>query len=420
MLGGSVAKIDKILRKYKDAEIDYWIDWADARGKFVEADVLSKEAKSDPVQRAKYDEQKERIKKLETQVESKRTNVLDALVRQATGIIKDSERLKDYWEMKKAKIDEEVARESFDEVKKSSNDETIHDLFDTEIQRAAKIAKAKDEAFRETYGPLSGGSFFDQSAPDDEDDLTVSGIRIKDLVSKPISELQSKLKSISADKLEDILKYLERELKKIKDQRDDDIRHIKSKTTEKSEARNKDMDDLNKKVKPVIDVFQAKIDYIDQLLLSTKGLKQEIKNNPEIVTPNTNKELGAEGTDKAVTAAITQTSQITKKPDVEAVTQLITDQVKKNFESAKGTIEEAVGEKIEDGSYTHLKNDLIALYGMLVIYYNKLKKGVASKTMEFGLIDFATELYKYKKENSLLNKDLSQKDLDKQFDKYSK
>lgn len=418
MLGGSVAKIDKILGKYKDNEIEYWKNWADARGKMAEVDSLATVAKSDPIEKIKYAEQKERIKKLQDQVEKKKENTNDALVRQANGIIKDSARLKDYWEMKKAKVDEEAARESYAEVKKSTDDDTIHDLFDTEIARAAKIAKAKDAEFREKHGNLSDGKFLDQASDADED-LSIAGIKIKDLIAKPISELQQKLKGVSSEQLKSISDYLEKEMKKVKDQRDDDIRSTKNKSDKNQIS--KDIDDITKKVKPAIDVMQAKIDYIDQLMLSSKGgLKQEIKSNPEIVTDNTKKELGAEGTDKAVQTAIAKTAEVVKTPDAGAVTKVITDQVKKNFEEAKGTIEEAIGEKIEDSYYAHLKNDLISLYGKLVFYYQKLNKEVSSKTLEFGLMDFAAELYSFKKKNNILNKDLSSAELEKQFAKYQK
>lgn len=418
MLGGSVAKLDKIITKYKDNEVDYWVEWADIRGKFDEADALSKEAKADPVQKMKYEEQKERIKKLQTQLENKRKDVTDALIRQSTGIIKDSERLKDYWEMKKAVADEDVAKDSYTEVKKSTDDETIHDLFDIEIQNAVKIAKEKNDAFKDKYGDLSGGSFFDQ-VPTDNDDLTVSGIKIKTLISSPLEELKVKMKSLSNERLDDVLKYFEKELKKIKDQRDDDIKNVRNRTQDKAQA-SKEADDLARKVRIVIDNIQAKIDYIDQLSLSSKGLKQEIKRNPDIVTDATTKELGVEGTDKAVVNAIAKTAETVKKPDAAKVELVITDQVKKNFTSAKSTVEESIGKQIEDSHYAHIKNDMIVLYGKLVFYYKDLNKDVTSKTLEFGLIDFAAELYKYKEKNNVLTKDLSVKELDELFQKYEK
>ena len=418
MLGGSVAKLDKIITKYKENEVDYWVEWADIRGKFDEADALSKEAKADPVQKMKYEEQKERIKKLQTQLENKRRDVSDALIRQSNGIIKDSERLKDYWEMKKAVADEDVAKDSYTEVKKSTDDEKIHDLFDVEIQNAVKLAKQKNDEFKEKYGDLSGGSFFNQ-VPAENDDLTVSGIKIKTLISSPLEELKTKLKDVSNERLDDVLKYFEKELKKIKDQRDDDIKNIRNRVQDKAQAA-KESDDVAKKVKIIIDNIQSKIDHIDQLLLSGKGLKQEIKRNPDIVTDATTKELGVEGTDKAVVNAIAKTAETVKKPDAAKVELVITDQVKKNFTSAKATVEEAIGKPIDDGHYTHIKNDMIALYGKLVFYYKDLNKDITSKTLEFGLIDFAAELYKYKEKNNSLTKDLSVKELDELFQKYEK
>lgn len=418
MLGGSVAKLDKILDKYKDNEVEYWVDWAEARGKMAEVEVLANTTKSDPIDRTKYTEQRERVKKLQGQVEKKRDSVNDALTRQANAIIKNSARLKDYWEMKKAKVDEEAARESYSEVKKSTDNDTIHELFDNEIKRAAKKAKEKDAEFREKHGSISDAKFLDQ-APSGDEDLSISGIKIKDLVSKPIIELQQKLKSISNEQLNVIQGYLEKQLKNIKDQRDEDIK-LKGKLSDKTQA-SKEIDDISKKVKPVIDVLQSKIDYIDQLLLSSKdALKQEIITDPEVVTDNTVKELGQKGTNAAITDAIKDASEDSDKPTVKNVMSEIDDRVKKNFEESRGIIEEEVGEKIEDSEYAHLKNDLIALYGKLVFYYNKLDSNMESKTLQFGLIDFAANIYEYKKKNGLLKKDLSKAELDKQFEKYQK
>jgi len=401
MLGGSVAKLDKILRDYKENELQYWLDWADARSRYNEAEALSRAAKSDNVQQMKYEEQKNRIKKLIDQVEKKKVDIEDSILRQSNAIIKDSTRLKDYWEMKKAKVDEDVAKESYAEIKKSTTDETIHDLFDTKIQKAVKIADEKDKKFQEQYGSLSSGKFFDQ-APDDQsdNDLKVSGIKISDLISKPIGDLQAKLKTIDSDKLETILKYLVDKLKDIKTQRDEDIKSVKDRIQDKSQI-GKEIDDLNKSVKPAIDSIQSKVDYINQLLLSSKGGSVEEKPVTKPVTTE---------------APAAEVKKEESKPEPKQEQTVDLSQVKKNFQEAKGTIEEALGEQIDDDVFAHLRNDLIALYGMIM----NANKGMSSKTLQFGLIDFAEGLYKYKSQNNSLKKDLTQKELDKQFEKYTK
>ena len=425
-LGGSIDKLDKLIRKYKDNEIEYWEEWADARGKFNKADALSKEAKTDPVEKAKYEEQKERLKKLQSQIEIKRKDVLDSLNRQVSHIIKDSTRLKDYYDLKKAKADEEVARDSFDAIKDSSKDEALKALFDKNIQSAVATARKRNEEFKSKYGDIAGGKFFD--VDDDNGDLSVSGIKIKDLLTKPLSELQDKFRAMNPNRLDDINKFLEKELKKTKDKRDDDIKNVKNRISDK-ESLNKEIDDISKKVKSNLENLQDKIDYIDKLMLSSRGTDQkpahaekvekEIKQNPEIVTPDTEKELGVKGIDAAVNKAVVAASE-DGAPTVKKVEAEITEQVKKNFAEAKGTVEAAVGEQISDANYSHIKNDLINAYGKLLVYYKGMKQDPPLSSMQFGLIDFAAEIYNYKKKNGTLAKDLSSKELDKLLDKYSK
>ena len=297
-------------------------------------------------------------------------------------------------------------------------------MFDKNIQTAVAAARKRNEEFKSKYGDLASGKFFDLDNSDS--DLTVSGIKIKDLLSKQLSELQEKFKVMNPNRLDDINKFLEKELKKTKDKRDDDIRNAKNRITDK-ENLNRELDDISKKVKSKLENLQDKIDYIDKLMLSSRGTDQKpaqnievkIKDNPEIVTPDAEKELGSKGVDAAVDKAVTAASK-EGTPTVKKVEAVITDQVKNNFAEAKGTIEAAVGEDISDANYTHIKNDLINAYGKLLIYYKGINQDPPLQTMQFGLIDFAAEIYNHKKKNGSLGKDLSSKELDKLLDKYSK
>ena len=425
MLGGAVSKIDNLLKKYEEEEEDYWKEWVDARNRFVEAEVLSKESKLDNVDRARYEEQKERIKVLQRQIESNRETINDSIIKRINAIIKDSPRLTDYYEMKKAQLDEEIAKKSYQELKGSTDDEIIHEIFDDVIQKAVDASRKKNKMFKEKYGE-EYNKFYEAPDNDNNDDLSVSGIKINDLTTKPLSDLQLKLKQLNPNKLDSLSKYLEKELKKIKEQKDDDIKNVKNRTIDKN-AVSREIDDVNKKYKNRIENLQDKINYLDQLLLSSRGsdytpkkLEVEIKEDPEIVTDKTEEEIGSKKeVDDAVKAVIADTEKVEKKPDIKKVELVLNDKVKKNFQDAKGTIEEAVG-KITDSDFLHLKNDLIGLFGKLVFYYNKLNSNVVSKTVEFGLIDFATEIYKFKKSKNLLSKDLSDKDLETLFNKYQK
>lgn len=417
MLGGGVDKLDKLLNKYKENELQYWTDWADARSRMNKAEAMFREAR-DQVDKLKYEEQKERIKKLISQVESRRQDVAASIAKQAEHVIKDSTRLKDYYDMKKAKVDETVARESFDIVKNSTDDETIHDLFDNNISAAVKAAREKYGNFQKKYGNVDDkeSSFYKDTTDDGE--LKVAGIKISDIITKPLSEIQERLKSMQPDALEDVLKFLEKESKKVKERRDDEVKRIKNKVADKDKQA-ADVDDVMQKAKGTLDGIEKKTGYIDQLLLSVHNIGKEIKKNPEIVTDKTPEELGPKNTTAAIGKAVAAAST-DGNPTVKDVETVIDVKVDKNFEQAKGIIEEEVGEEIEDGIYAHLVHDLVALYGKLVFYYKGLNQNIGSKSLVIGLIDFAGEVYKYKKKNNKLGSNLSEKELDGLFEKYQK
>lgn len=429
MFGGAVSKLDDILKKYKKNEKDYWTDWADERGRFDEADALSKVPNPDQVDRMKYDEQKARIKKLEEELEKKRKTVNDALDRQAANIIKSSARLKDYYEMKKAKTDEEAAKESFEVIKRSTDNDTIHELFDNEIQKAVQKAKKKNEEFKSKYGI---GKFTDEAPASADNDINISGININDLLDKPVADLQNKLKDIPADKLGEILKYLEKEVKKIKDQKDEDIKSIKAGTGDKGQQ-NKDVEDVTKKSKALVDNIQAKVDYLDKLILAAKandGKKEEpkkeevkavvaeLKKDTDVVTAVAKEELGDQKVDQTIKTAVAQTVDSGKEPNAEEVAATINKQAVKFFADAKFIIENETGE-MSDAQYGHLTNDLMNLFGKLTFYYKKENKEMNIKVLQMGIVDFAGEIYKYKKENDKVDSDLTDEELNKLFDKFN-
>jgi len=419
MLGGAVDKLDKILRKYREAELEYWTDWADARSRMSSADTLFKDAK-DQVNRSKYEEQKERVKRLAIQVDAKHKDILESLRKQADHIIKDSARLKDYYEMKRTKIDEEVARESFEIVKKSTDDTTIHDLFDNHIAAAVKAAREKYGKFQEKYGDIASkdSGFFKDIRTEDDGELRVAGVKIADIIARPLEEIQDQIKTMHADALGDILKYLEKEAKKTKEKRDEEIKRLKVKVTDKDQL-SAGIEDVMKKCRATLESIEKKTNYIDQLLLSVHNIGKEIKKNPQIVTDKTPDELGPHNTTVAVNTAIAKASA-NGNPTVDNVEAVIDSKVRSNFENAKEIIEESLGEPIDDGAYKHIVNDLVALYGKLVFFYKDMKQNVNARTLEIGLVDFAAQLYKEKKKDGQLNRNLSDKELEKKFEKYAK
>ncbi len=437
LLGGGVDKIDKLMRKYKDNEIDYWSNWADARERLNKVEALTREHRADPVQKMKYDEQKERVKKLQNQVEVSRKDYNDALLKQVSLIVKDSDRLRDYFEMKKAKMDEQIAKDSYEQVKKNSEDETVHSIFDDNIHNAVKMAKEKNDEFTKKYGD----KFYE--APQKDDSIKIDGVDIEELVNKPLSEMKDKLKEMSKASLGKVSAYLEKRAKDVKDKRDDEIKELKMKS-----ASSEDIEKASKKSNNVISMLKDKINYMEQLVLAntkeeikpapkheepeekkekeeekeiTKEIIKDVKEDPEMVTPKTEPELGGE---KKVEAAIKTAVEVAKEKDDDAgtveVEAVINAKVKKNFAEAQTTIEEAIKGKISEEHFDHLQNDLINLFGKLTFYYKEIKNTMTSKTLEINLIDFATDIYMYKKKEKILGRDLNDEELSKKFYEYKK
>jgi hypothetical protein len=393
MFGGAIDKLDKILEKYKASEIEYWSDWADARSKAAELDVVSKEAKTDTLQQTKYKEQRARIDKLQKEVENKRTNTKDALERQAKNIIKDSARLADYWDLKKAVLDEQAARESFAEVKKTTDDETIHDLFDNEIQRAAKKAKEKEASFKEEHGGP-------QAANDDEssEDFVVNGIKMDDMFEKSLSELEPKIDALDIASLRKLYGAYDTELK------DKDIWN----------KRTMNADEAKKTSAEMWADARPKMKYMQDLIRKTPTIAKDLTNNTDIVTDATHKEVPDPA--KVIQTAIAETPA--RNPDVKAVEEDISKYADKFFTDNRFMIENKVGE-MKDEEYKHLQNDLIGLFGKLTFYYKQKSQKVDFNTMR-TVLNFAKDVYDYKKSKGKLASDLSDKELNTLFDKISK
>ncbi len=375
-----------------------------------------------------------------SQVEVSRKDYNDALLKQVSLIVKDSDRLRDYFEMKKAKMDEQIAKEAYEQVKKNSEDETVHSIFDDNIQNAVKMAKEKNEEFTKKYGDR----FYE--APTSDDSIKIDGVDIEELVNKPLSEMKDKLKEMSKASLGKVSAYLEKRAKDLKDKRDDEIKELKSKTP--SEEKDAAIERISKKANSIISMMKDKINYIDQLVLANttaevkpaqkheepeekkekaaekeevKEIIKDVKTEPEMVTPKTEAELGGE---KKVDVIIATAVVTAKKEDDDAgtveVEAVINAKVKKNFAEAQTTIEEAIKGKISEEHFDHLQNDLINLFGKLTFYYKEIKNMMTSKTLEINLIDFATDIYMYKKKEKILGRDLNDEELSKKFYEYKK
>jgi hypothetical protein len=162
VFGGRVSELNNILNKYKKNEATYWDKWAQANHEYNKA-VAKRTTAEDPIDKQKHVEMMERANKLITQVTKTRHDVNDALDRQATFIIKDNTRLRDYWVMKKAKTDEQVANTSYSSLKKKVDSDTVDELYARVKETQATAKKAMDKMPKGSMSIGFGGKYEDLS-----------------------------------------------------------------------------------------------------------------------------------------------------------------------------------------------------------------------------------------------------------------
>lgn len=400
LLGGKIDKLDKIISKYKSNEHDYWAKWADANFKFNEADTLMRQT-SDPSEKEKYLEMKQRADKLLKVVDSSRDEVNDALSRQAQHIIKGNARLGDYYLMVKAKADEEVANESYKKLKKLSDKDTVDTLY-KKVEVDTENARKKEEEFKKKYGGQSTGSMSGFRGAG-ESTLSKLGVDdIDDMVYKELNDVRDELDEIAADdkKKKNLEVYLASKIKRVKDKLADETKKGPSTSLEST-------------AKHIISTLEKKIDYLQRAGFSTK-VKDEVKSNPEVVTPVTTPEIGKENVADTIQNSIDKVGD-----DAKDVIEDLTKETDKFFKDAKSIIEDTTG-PISDERYELLKDDLVSLFGKLTFAYKRDNKEMKMRTLQMSIVNFAGKVYEYKKKKNKLDGSLTDIELEELFDTYNK
>lgn len=422
MLGGRVSKLDKLIRKYKDNEDDYWENWADGNAKQVRAVAALEELSAHDPEHRKYDEAKKMSERLLLQIEDTRSKVNASINKQSDLITKNNTRLTDYWNLAKAKADEDVANDALDQAKKGSDEHTINVLYDR-LQKVVKEAKERDDAFSKSYGNAAKGkddensdSITDRLGIFQPDEIICQDYNDEDVKSE-LDNLSPEAKKKAEDRIKNLMRTINGKL-----QREMSSLEAKSKNAGESALRtiSSDKAELSKTANKFIKNLERNQDHL-QKISSTfnskakENITKDIKTNPDIVTPITKSELGPDKVEKVIDNTINQTLTDVKSPSTKDVNKTINDGVDKFFDTAKDTIDDDVKEVLDAQTYKHLKNDMIGLYGKLTFAY----KGKDLKTLQFDVLRFAINIYDYKKKHKKLDVDLTDDELAKQFDDFN-
>lgn len=161
LFGGRINDLDGIVKRYERNEVDYWTRWARANHDYNRASLL-RDKSDDKTERKKQSEMIELSRALIRQVNRTRSQVNDALNRQAMLLVRNNRRLREYWETKLAQADERVANKSYEKLRKHVDEDTLSDLYDRLKDTQNKL-KDREAGMKDYERTVQFGKFPDLS-----------------------------------------------------------------------------------------------------------------------------------------------------------------------------------------------------------------------------------------------------------------
>lgn len=156
--GTSFGKIKELLDEYRDLETKFIDEWEDVHMEIDKLDLQRDQAKSDPAEQKKIQRLLTRNRDLLTSMEKVHEKNIDYLMKRVKKTIGEEQKLRNYWELNKSRIDSEVAEEMYQRSKRLA-DERLSDSLYRKYKDAVLKAKQKDVDFREKYGELARKEF---------------------------------------------------------------------------------------------------------------------------------------------------------------------------------------------------------------------------------------------------------------------
>ena len=203
--GGKIKKIDSLLGDYKDSELRFVDEWEEIRVEIDKLELQKKQVKSDPAEYKKIERLIERNKGVSTasaKAHDKKTDELMSKVKEEIG---SDQKLKNYWETGKIKVDAEVSEEMYKKAKKLADQDLADELY-RKYKDSVLKAKEKDEEFRKEYGDLLGGRREGKRSVDYTPDYSESEFEVLSKLS--VLDFSERVKDFPKDEAKRLVSYL--------------------------------------------------------------------------------------------------------------------------------------------------------------------------------------------------------------------
>lgn len=152
--GTTYSNLHKLLNEYKELETHFVSEWEDVQIELDKLELQREQTKSDPAELKKLQRYITRNKDLLANMQKLHEKNVDYHMKKVKKAIGDEQKLKNYWELNKAKVDAEIAEDMYKASKKLA-DERLSDSLYKKYKDAVLTAKQRDSDFREKYGELA-------------------------------------------------------------------------------------------------------------------------------------------------------------------------------------------------------------------------------------------------------------------------
>jgi hypothetical protein len=151
--GRSYGKLNNLLEEYKELENKFVDEWQDVIVELDKLELKKEQTQSDPAEQKTIQRYITRNKELMDSMEKSHEKSIDYLMKKVKAVISDEQKLRNFWELNKSKIDAEIAEEMYRKSKDLADTKFSDSLY-KKYRNAVEVAKRKDIEFKEKYGDI--------------------------------------------------------------------------------------------------------------------------------------------------------------------------------------------------------------------------------------------------------------------------
>lgn len=151
--GASYNKLKNLLSEYRDLETKFVDEWEEVQIELDKLELERDQTKSDPAEQKKIQRYISRNRDLLASMEKVHQKNIDYLMKKVKKAIGEEQKLRNFWELNKAKTDSDIAEEMYQKSKKLANRDISDSLY-RKYRDAVMSARKKDSEFKEKYGEL--------------------------------------------------------------------------------------------------------------------------------------------------------------------------------------------------------------------------------------------------------------------------